>query len=149
MATASCGIEIDAPADVAWRIVGGFDNLAHWLPIIESSTLEDGGRVRRLNAIGGATIVERLLRFDEEERFYTYRHVEHSDSTTDYVAEVRVYALSEATCEVVWSSTCTPTGIEDAEAISLLQEIYGAGLAELKALAEAAAERELSLSSVH
>lgn len=118
MAPASSSIEIVASAERVWAIVGGFDNLATWLDIIRSSTLEDGGRVRRREAVNGAVIVERLLSFDDAERRYSYCHVRAPDPVTGYVAEMRVEARPDDRARVTWSSHFTPTIIDEAEAIA-------------------------------
>ena len=64
MAQASATIDIPAPPDRVWQLIGGFGSLPDWLPYIPASELSEGGRVRRLTNPGGDTIVERLEAFD-------------------------------------------------------------------------------------
>ncbi|CCA90741.1 SRPBCC family protein [Novosphingobium sp. PP1Y] len=136
MTEVSTSIEISASADKVWAIIGGFDNLPQWLNLIRTSTLEDGGRVRRLEAVGGALIVERLLSFDEAERRFSYSHLEAPDPVTDYVSEMRVSPLDEGRCTVVWACRFTPVSVSEAEAIAHFDGIYSVGLHALKALVE-------------
>ena len=66
MAHASAAIDISAPPDRVWHLIGGFGSLPDWLPYITESELCKGGRVRRLANPDGDTIVERLIAFDEK-----------------------------------------------------------------------------------
>lgn len=136
MTRASFSVDINVSADKAWAVVGGYDNLPQWLPLVEASSLEDGGRVRRLSATGGAVIVERMLSFDEMRRQFSYRHLEAPDPVTDYVAHMQVDVLASNRCKVTWASSFVPAGISEAEAIAHVEGIYKAGLASLKRLLE-------------
>jgi hypothetical protein len=136
MTRASCSIEIEASADTVWAIVGGFDYLPKWLSLVRSSQLEDGGRVRRLEAVNGAIIVERLLHFDESERRYAYRHLEAPDPVTDYVAEMSVEVLAAGRSKVTWQSTFAPVAAAEADATGHFEGIYTIGLEALKRLIE-------------
>jgi len=137
MSKVAVSIDIEAEADRVWALIGGFDSLPQWLPMIRKSSAADGGRVRRLEARNGAIIVERLLRFDEAGRGYSYCHLEAPDPVTDYVGELRVEPLADGNSKVTWSSSFTPAGIPEAEAIAHYERIYGEGLGELKKRLEA------------
>lgn len=132
MTEVSTSIEIAAPADKAWEMIGGFGNLPLWLCLIRTSTLEDGGRVRRLEAVGGAIIVERLLHFDEAARRFRYNHLEAPNPVTGYEAEMFVEPVDDRHCRVVWASRFTPAGISEADAIAHFEGIYTVGLHGLK-----------------
>ena len=136
MTKASISIDIEVSAEKAWAVVGGYDNLPQWLTLVEASTLEDGGRVRRLSAIGGAVIVERMLSFDEKRRHFSYCHLEAPDPLTDYVAHMYVEALTPDRSRVTWASSFVPAGIGEAEAVAHVEGIYNDGLASLKRLLE-------------
>ncbi|MBM3098904.1 SRPBCC family protein [Gluconobacter cerinus] len=79
MIEASSDVDVAVSADKAWSLLGGFDNLLFWIPMITKSFLEDGGRVRRLAAKDGSVIVERLASFDQRKRTYTYAYIEGPD----------------------------------------------------------------------
>ncbi|MFP3527358.1 SRPBCC family protein, partial [Pantoea sp. SIMBA_072] len=65
-------MEIPASADEVWQLVGGFDALPEWLPLIVKSETREGGRVRHLQAADGGVVVERLQTFDNVARTYSY-----------------------------------------------------------------------------
>ncbi len=64
MASASAFIDIPASADQVWQLIGGFNSLPDWLPLIPKSELSEGGRVRSLKTADGAVVIERLQGFD-------------------------------------------------------------------------------------
>lgn len=136
MARASQNIEIAAAADRVWAIVGGFDNLPLWLKVVRRSSLEDGGRIRRLDVGDGLVVVERLLSFDEAAMRLAYAHVEAPDPVTDYVATMAVADLGADCSRATWSSHFRPLDISAAAATAHLEGIYRTGLADLKALLE-------------
>ena len=43
--------------DEVWKLIGKFNALPDWHPAIQSSKLEDGGRLRRLSILGGGEVV--------------------------------------------------------------------------------------------
>ncbi|MEH2539245.1 MULTISPECIES: SRPBCC family protein [unclassified Bradyrhizobium] len=136
MANASISTGIAAPTEPVWSIVGGFDNLPLWLKVVASSTLEDGGRVRRLVTGDASVIVERLLSFEEAAKRFTYTHVTAPDQVTDYVATMIVNDVAVGKSRVTWSSSFTGAGWSAAEAVAHFEAIYSRGLADLKSLLE-------------
>ncbi|WP_330455562.1 SRPBCC family protein [Streptomyces sp. NBC_00820] len=134
MASTSVSRIVPASPEHVWRLIGGFDSLPDWLPFIPSSTLEDGGRMRRLSDAEGQTIVERLISFDEEQRFYSYSIVEAPFPVTDYLSTLRVYAVTgdDAVSEVQWSGRFTPRDVPDADVVALFTGIYSDGLEALR-----------------
>lgn len=131
MATASAHIEIAAPADTVWRLIGGFDSLPDWLPYIPKSELSEGGRVRTLANPDGNAIVERLLSFDEAGRSYSYAILSAPFPVTGYSSTLRVLEAEGGTARVEWSGRFTPAGVSDDEASRLFRGIYEDGLAAL------------------
>ncbi|GAB7525045.1 SRPBCC family protein [Paraburkholderia sp. 2C] len=143
MAQALASIEIAAPAERVWQLIGGFGSLPDWLPYIPSSELTEGGRVRRLANPNGEPIVERLEAFDDAARSYSYSILQAPFPVTGYVSTLRVVAAGVdttgtpgahgGTSQVIWSGHFTPAGVTDEAATQLFQRIYEDGL---KALAE-------------
>ena len=76
MATASATIDIPAPADQVWQLIGGFGSLPDWLSFVVKSELSEGGRLRTLRTEDGTVIVERLQTFDNAGKTYSYSIVE-------------------------------------------------------------------------
>ena len=134
MAQACAAIDIPAPPDQVWQLIGGFGSLPDWLPYIARSELSEGGRVRRLASHGGDTIVERLVAFDHAARSYSYSILEAPFPVTDYVSTLRVGETDGGTgSRVEWSGRFTPKGVSNQEASQLFQEIYEGGLNALAA----------------
>jgi len=132
MANASASIEIAAPADKVWQLIGGFDSLPDWLPYIPKSEASEGGRVRTLANPDGEAIVERLLAFDEAGRSYSYAILSAPFPVTGYQSTLRVLDAG-GSARVEWSGRFTPAGVSDEEASSLFRGIYEDGLAALAA----------------
>src|SRR5262245_46460406 len=139
MAQAFASIDIPAPADQIWQLIGGFGALPDWLPYISKSELSEGGRVRRVANPGGETIVERLVAFDDAARSYSYIILKAPFPITDYLSTLRVREGDGGRdARVEWSGRFTPQGVSDQEASRLFQGIYEDGL---KALASRFAAR--------
>ncbi|MEB0204375.1 SRPBCC family protein [Pseudomonas sp. CCC3.1] len=132
MASASAVIDIPASADQVWQLVGGFNSLPDWLPMIVKSEAGEGGRLRRLQTEDGTVIVERLEGFDNAGKTYCYSITEGPFPVTDYLATLLVEAHGDAS-RVTWSGRFTPAGISEAEAQALFQGVYQGGLDALRA----------------
>jgi hypothetical protein len=134
MAPASASIDIPAPPDRVWQLIGGFGSLPDWLPYIARSELSEGGRVRRLANPGDDTIVERLVAFDQAARSYSYSILQAPFPVTDYVSTLCVRETNGGTgSRVEWSGRFMPKGVRDQEACQLFQGIYEDGLKALAA----------------
>jgi hypothetical protein len=132
MAATAVSLEIDASADDVWRLIGGFGSLPDWLPFIPKVDLSEGGRVRTFSIPDGIA-VERLEAFSNAERFYTYSIVRAPAPVTDYLSTIRVTESAPGKrCVVVWSSTFTPAGVPEADAVAFFEGLYNLGLASLK-----------------
>lgn len=131
MATASAFIDIPASADQVWQLIGGFNSLPDWLPFIPKSELSDGGRVRSLQTADGAVIIERLQRFDDSGKTYSYSIEQAPFPATDYLATIRVEAQGEG-ARVTWSGRFEPVGVSDQEVTALFSGIYEGGLQALR-----------------
>jgi D-threo-aldose 1-dehydrogenase len=141
MTQASANIEIPASPDQVWQLIGGFGSLPDWLPYILKSEPGDGGRVRRLTNSSGEAIVERLVKFDDAARSYSYAILQAPFPVADdYLSTLRVRETDSGRgSRVEWSGQFMPDGVSDSEASRLFQGIYEDGL---KALTAAFATRE-------
>lgn len=134
MATARATIEIPASADKVWQLMGGFGSLPEWAPVIVTSVLREGGRVRRLETADGAEVVERLLSFDEQARRYSYSILESPFPIAEYRATLAVREGERpGTTLVEWSGEFTPKGVSEAEVVAIFTGVYEGGLAALRA----------------
>ncbi|WP_460135654.1 SRPBCC family protein [Pseudomonas sp. S1_E04] len=134
MPTASAVIEIPVSADTVWQLVGGFNSLPDWLPLIAKSEPGEGGRVRHLTTADGGVIVERLQTFDNVARTYSYTIEQSPFPVSAYLATVQVEALTESSAKVTWSGVFTPAaGTTDEAAEALFAGVYSGGLEALRA----------------
>jgi len=132
MAQVSASIDLPAPFQQVWDLVGGFGSLPDWHPLVAGSELSEGGRVRRLTTSDGQSIVERLLVFDEAAHSYSYTFIGEPLPMTGYRATLSVRAADGGQrAHVDWRGEFVPKGASEAEASRLLQGIYEAGLKAL------------------
>lgn len=132
MATASAVIDIPASADQVWQLIGGFNSLPDWLPMVTRSELSEGGRLRTLLTDDGTVIVERLEAFDNAAKTYSYSLAQSPFPVKDYLATLSVEALGDGS-RVRWSGLFTPVGISEVEAQELFKGVYQVGLTALRA----------------
>jgi hypothetical protein len=127
-------IALPVSPDQVWKLIGGFGSLPDWLPFVSSLELHDGGRVRRFSTVEGAQFSERLTRFDQAKRSYTYELVEAPIPVGAYLSTLGVTQSDAGSGSVVeWSGEFKPVGATEAEAVSVVSGIYRTGL---KALAQ-------------
>lgn len=132
MAQASASIDIPASPSDVWQLIGGFNSLPDWLGYIPKSELSEGGRVRHLANPKGETIVERLEKFDNAARSYSYSILKASFPITGYLSTLQVKTAPDGKgSRVDWSATFTPAGVSDDEASKIFQAIFEDGLKEL------------------
>lgn len=129
-------IAIDRPVEQVWSLLGGFDWLPRWLDVITSSRLSDSGRLRHLKTADGAVIVERLLTFDENEKYYSYALLEGPSPVTDYVGTMSAQRDGNDTTLVSWSSTFQVREADEAQVVARLETLYRTGLERLKTIVE-------------
>jgi hypothetical protein len=134
MAKVALSTHLPMSADDVWNLVGQFNALQDWHPAIESSDLEDGGKVRRLSLVGGGEIVERLERLDDHEHSYRYAIESSPLPVANYVAEIHVIEDEKGGCTVEWSSDFVASGVPEADATRVIRDIYSAGFDNLRKL---------------
>lgn len=126
-------VELAAPAEVVWNVVGGFYTIHLWHPDIQRTEVPADqtqvGPLRRILTFPGQPkTVEELLIQNNEQRYYRYKwHAgAWGEKVKDYVAELRVFELSLNSRSIVqWSSAFSY--FEDA-----LSEFYWNGFRALQ-----------------
>lgn len=133
MARVSISARVDAAAGQVWQVIGGFNDLADWVPIVERSEVDGSGigSVRTLTLADGGTVKERLDSYDDG-RSYGYSIVEAPLPVTAYRATIDVAPGGPDACTVTWSSTFEPSGAAEAEVVEMLEGLYRLGLDTLK-----------------
>lgn len=126
METETTEIDIDAPADAVWPLVGDFGGLI-WMPGVDAVTV-DGDR--RTVTFAGMDVTEQLVSLDEDARQISYSIVDGPVPIDHHTATVTV-TPTEAGCHVTWSVTSAPEGTA-----GFFRDTYAGALAALKAKAE-------------
>ena len=133
MAKVVMSTPLPVSAEQAWRMIGGFNALPDWHPSVQKSELQEGGRLRKLQIAGGATIVERLEKFSENEHLYTYSIEQGPLPVANYTATIRVkQEPGKAGCVVEWSSEFTPSGAPESDAVAAIRGVYQTGFDNLR-----------------
>ena len=118
--------------DQIWKLIGQFNALPDWHPAVQSSKLEDNGRLRRLNLMGGGEIIERLEMIDEKDRLYRYSIVSGPLPVANYTATLRVKDDGKGKATIEWSSEFDPAGASETDASAAVQDVFKMGLDNLR-----------------
>lgn len=144
-------VEILAPVDKVWSVVGNFQDL-NWHPKIEQTKGEGGnepGAKRTLSVKGGGEIFEELLKYDAEAKTLKYIITEVDVKilpVKNYSSTMSVEDLGDGKTKLTWKGAFyrgymnndPPEDLNDAAAIKAVTDIYRNGLDELKKKLEAA-----------
>ena len=134
--TVSKNVTVNASPETTWKMIGDFNHLDVWHPVVVASKLLQGdsqsaGAVRLLTLGNGATITEKLVSNNNALKSYTYAITESPLPIADYVSTITVSPAADGKATVTWNSTFDAKGVEDAEAINTISGIYDAGLNNL------------------
>lgn len=137
-------IEINAPAEKVWAVVGSFQDLS-WLGIVEKtegSGGNDKGAKRTITLKGGATVEEELNQFAADKMMYSYR-ITNVDvkvlPVTNYSSKITVKGEGDKST-VTWDGAFyrgfpnndPPPELSDEAAKKAVDGLYTQGLADLK-----------------
>jgi len=144
-------IEINVPAAEVWEIIKNFDQAADWLPMVESSEGEGGnqaGATRVLTLGPGIKVYETLKKHDAEKMSYSYKIPNKTHDVAilpvnNYSSTITVKPEGDNSV-VIWKGAFyrgypnndPPAELNDEAAISAVSNLYQAGLANLKEMAE-------------
>jgi hypothetical protein len=110
-------VELGAPAQIVWALVGGFFNIHKWHPDIQLTEFVEGqtdmSPIRRLLTIPGQPqTTEQLILMDNDDFHYRYKWYagQWGERVQNYVADIRVFDVDKGqACIVQWSSTFSYT----------------------------------------
>lgn len=132
MGHASASIDLNVPPNEVWELIGGFNSLSDWMPYIVKSEAAEGGRVRHLVNPKGQVIIERLEKFDQAGRTYSYSIVQAPFPVDDFLATITVRSTDDGkTSRVEWDGTYTPKDMNEEEAHKHFLGIFESGLTAL------------------
>lgn len=93
-------IDVDAPVDVTWSVVGDPTGVTRWFTKYVECTLD--GDVRTLRNAEGGVLVERILEWSDDERRYRYSVIE-GPPLARHEAGFHVLARGEGST-VIWDT---------------------------------------------
>jgi len=127
MATGTASIDIDAPAEQVWAVVGDFGGIGSWMPGIESCRVD--GELRIIETMG-MTISERMVSKDDTGKRLTYT-IADGAPVESHEAVITVIPRGSA-AQVTWDVEATPDEMAD-----LMAAVYQQALDSLKVHIEA------------
>ncbi|HJO88762.1 MAG: SRPBCC family protein [Alphaproteobacteria bacterium] len=135
MPNVTLSMPLPVSAKQVWDLIGGFNALPNWHPIVERSEVEEDKpnrtTTRKLHLAGGGTVVERLTEQDDDKKVYSYEILESPLPVKGYKATIRVRE-SENGSEVEWSSDFEAEGASNDDAVKVIQDIYNTGFQNLR-----------------
>ena len=101
---------VNGPAEQVWAMIRRFDAVAHWLPFVKSSPIENGGDptrvgcVRVLTQTDGEVFREILVALSDAERCYSYTFVSSPVLVRNHRTTLRVLPITDGDCSYVATS---------------------------------------------
>jgi len=145
-------VEIDKPVDKIWAVIGDFDALAKWHPVIASSVADKGnseGSVRHLvlKAPGDPSFDEVLDKYDASAHSYKYEIPKVDPKilpVNNYTSTISVLDNGKGGSTVEWKGAFyrgymlndPPPELNDEASAKAVRGVYRAGLDNLKKLVE-------------
>jgi len=137
-------VEINAPADKVWEVVGNFQDMS-WHPAFiktEGKGGNDVGATRILTVEGGGQIFEKLTKYNAEGKTLAYEITEVDVKVvpvTNYAASITVTPAGDKST-VEWKSAFyrgyvnndPPPELSDEAAVKAITGVFQSGLAALK-----------------
>lgn len=137
-------VEIDAPADKVWAVLGNFQDMS-WHPAVTSTEGKGGnevGATRTLTLDGGGQIFEKLNKYDDAGKTLSYEITEVDVKVvpvTNYAAHLTVTPDGDKS-KVEWKSAFyrgyvnndPPPELSDEAAVKAITGIFQSGLEGLK-----------------
>jgi NADPH2:quinone reductase len=134
---------VHAPADLLWEMLGRFNTLGQWHPMVRRSDTQGtgSGALRHVRLIDGGLIIERLDHISDTQRVYAYTVVATPLPVTQCTSEIRVIDCGDGTSIVEWESAFAPAGVSAAKAAKALRRVLVAGLQNVKRIYEPSTAR--------
>jgi hypothetical protein len=141
-------IEINAPVEKVWEAIGNFQDMG-WHPLIKKTEGAGGNDVnatRKLTLDGGATIDEKLIKYNAEDRAMAYEITAVDVKVlpvSNYSSTISARGTAEKTI-VEWKGAFyrgyvnndPPPELSDEAAVKAVTGVYQSGLAALKSKLE-------------
>jgi len=140
MAKAYASAVIDAPIKTVWKIVRDFNGLAAWHPAIVRSEIEDGlssaeiGCIRSFYLSDGAHVREKLLALSDLDHSLSYSFVKPAFPVKNYIAEMRLTAISDGNKTLAqWSAVFDEAPEDEGKYVEIISMgVFAAGWTALQ-----------------
>ncbi len=126
-------VEVKAPPEQVWALIGNFCSIAKWHPVIADCALsqKDGVATRKLTTVDGAVLLEKRVQYSDEGMSYTYTILDSPLPVRDYTSTLAVMDQGGGSM-ITWSGEFEAKGAPDAKAKDVITGIYQAGLKSLQ-----------------
>src|SRR5215471_6001792 len=129
---------VDAPVEKVWATIRRFDAVAHWLPFVKTSPIEDGrdptrvGCIRVSTQTDGEVFREVLVALSDAERFYSYTFVSSPVPVRNHRTTLKVLPITDGQRSyVAWSSRFDINPKYEAQLVNLMNQNFLMGLRNL------------------
>jgi hypothetical protein len=128
--TVADSVDLLAPPDKVWALIGGFGAL--WHPLIANlqTSGEGVGELRTIETIDGKRIIEQLEAFDTSQRSYRYKMISGIPAV-DYTGTMTVTPKGTG-CTVEWRVQYWADGQADFVVMTIVSTLLKTGLESLK-----------------
>ena len=131
---------IDSNPDTVWKFVGDFNAIDIWHPSVLTSKLQGNtkstrpGAIRVLKLIGGAELVEKLVKYSSTEKSYTFTGVKSPLPVKSYFMTISLTPAPDGKTVMKWSSSFEPNpGVDEDIATEVVAIALDGGLAKVVA----------------
>ena len=125
---------LNVEAETAWAVLGDFNGLPAWLPIMTASELDgtgtDFGDIRILTLGDGGSIIEKLTNYDKQQMEYSYEIMDSPLPLKNYKSTIKVEPVGNQ-CKFTWTSTFDADGASDEEVVGIITGVYKTGIESL------------------
>jgi hypothetical protein len=137
-------IATTASPEAVWAVIGEFDAISKWHPVVASSPADKGNEVGSVRALtlkadGNPGFSEKLLKYSAEKHSYKYSIVAVDPKilpVTNYTSIIKVKKTKTGST-IDWSGRFdAPEGVDPATSVGAITGVYKGGLTNIKALAE-------------
>jgi Polyketide cyclase / dehydrase and lipid transport len=129
----SQSVEVAAPPEKVWEMIGAFCSIADWHPVVGkcAESQQNGAAMRKLTTVDGGVLVEKRVQYSDEGMSYTYVIVDSPLPVSDYTSTLAVMGMGGGSM-ITWSGEFAAKGAPDDKAVEVITGIYQAGLEALK-----------------
>lgn len=128
--------ELDTDAARVWSLIGAFDSLPRWHPLVAECVLEREAQtsavVRRIHLHDGTVIRNRLLEHDDRLRRYSYEFVEGPLEVKSYRATLWITERDGGRATLDWVSEFEAASDVADEVRRRVESLVSPGVANLK-----------------